>query len=43
MLFRWTTVRTGGTWCLVSGPDYYQQIPQELERNGGRLTKSHLD
>lgn len=24
----------------MSGPDYYQQIPQELERNGGRLTWS---
>jgi hypothetical protein len=29
-----------GTWCLVSGPDYYQQIPEELQRNGGRLTWS---
>jgi hypothetical protein len=29
-----------GLWCLVSGPGYYRQIPQELERNGGRITWS---
>lgn len=29
-----------GLWCLVTGQDFYNAIPQELARNGGRVTWS---
>lgn len=29
-----------GRWLLVSGPDYYNSLPQELERNDGLVTWS---